>query len=97
MRPSAWAGQRDHELPKLLLKPQIVDTEVPERVVRDSDLDWVIAQPVHLTDDDDDKPPFVSADGDTRLLSVSRKRVARFLVDSLRQPELRSAAVALSR
>ena len=89
-------GLADRLLFGLLLKPQIADTEVQEQVVRSSELDWLIAQPVHLTDADEDALPFTSLTGDTRRMSLSRKRVARFLADSLSRPELSQASVALS-
>ncbi len=63
----------------LLLKPQIADTEVQEIEVRDSGVDWVLAQPVHLTDEDTDDVPFASADGQVREWKISRKGVAQFL------------------
>ncbi|WP_428353016.1 NAD(P)-binding oxidoreductase [Methyloprofundus sp.] len=63
----------------LILKPQIEDTEIQEQVVRDSGVDWVIAQPVHLTDEDSSTIPFLSTKGETRLMKVARKSVARFL------------------
>ncbi|MBW2381878.1 MAG: SDR family oxidoreductase, partial [Deltaproteobacteria bacterium] len=63
----------------LLLKPQIADTEVQELEVRDSGVDWVLAQPVHLTDDDSDDMPFASVEGQVREWKISRKGVAQFL------------------
>jgi hypothetical protein len=62
-----------------ILKPQIADAEQQERDVLGSGLDWVIVQPVHLTDDADDGMPFVSMTGDTHKLKVSRSSVGRFL------------------
>ena len=50
----------------LLLKPQIADTEVQELDVRDSGVDWVLAQPVHLTDDENDAEPFTSDSGEVK-------------------------------
>ena len=46
----------------LLIKPQIIDSEIQEGVLRGSDLDWTIVQPVHLSDDDS-VDHFVSTDG----------------------------------
>ncbi len=63
----------------LLLKPQIDDTELQNAEVVASDLDWVIVQPVHLTDDHKDPMPFVSTAGETGKMKVSRSSVARFL------------------
>lgn len=80
----------------LLLKPQIADTEVQELNVRDSGVDWVLAQPVHLTDDEDDQMPFASATGEVREWKISRKGVARFLARAAQTPEYIGQAVALS-
>lgn len=80
----------------LLLKPQIADTEVQELEVRDSGVDWVLAQPVHLTDDDSDEMPFASADGQVREWKISRKGVAQFLALAAQVPEYVGQSVALS-
>ena len=80
----------------LLLKPQIADTEVQELEVRDSGVDWVLAQPVHLTDDDSDEMPFASADGQVREWKISRKGVAQFLALAAQAPEYVGQSVALS-
>lgn len=80
----------------LLLKPQIADTEVQELEVRDSGVDWVLAQPVHLTDDDADDMPFASAEGEVREWKISRKSVARFLASAIQAPEHVGRSVALS-
>ena len=79
-----------------LLKPQIADTEVQELDVRDSGVDWVLAQPVHLTDDEDDQMPFVSSGGEVRGWKVSRKGVARFLACAAQTSEYAGQSVALS-
>ena len=80
----------------LLLKPQIADTEAQEREVRQSDLDWVLAQPVHLTDDDTGGLPFASVDGQVQQWKISRKCVARFLAQAVSAPEYVRQSVALS-
>jgi putative NADH-flavin reductase len=66
----------------LLLKPQIADTERQQADVVASDLDWVIAQPVHLTDELDDNMPFLSTEGETGAHRVSRDSVGRFLAEA---------------
>ena len=81
---------------KLLLKPQIDDTERQEQLVRSSGLDWVIVQPVTLTDGVDDEAAFTSVEGETRRMKVSRRSVARFLVDAVKAPDYVGRAVALS-
>ncbi|MGH8807601.1 MAG: NAD(P)-dependent oxidoreductase [Noviherbaspirillum sp.] len=81
---------------KLLLKPQIADTEQQEREVRASGLDWVIAQPVNLTDGLEGDGPFASPAGEVRGMKVSRKRVGRFLVDAMQSAKYLGSSVALS-
>ena len=80
----------------LLLKPQIEDTEAQEAEVRCSDLDWVLVQPVHLTDDEVDDMPFVSFDGQVQRWKVSRGSVARFLSHAAQASEHVGQSVALS-
>jgi uncharacterized protein YbjT (DUF2867 family) len=81
---------------ELVLKPQIEDTELQEREVIGSDLDWVIVQPVHLTDGSEDGLPFVSAVGETQATTVSRKSVGRFLAHAVSTTALLRSSVALS-
>lgn len=64
---------------RLLLRPQIDDTERQEHVLEESGLTWVVAQPVALTDDDDRQPPFVSASGEVHSMSIARRRAGLFL------------------
>jgi uncharacterized protein YbjT (DUF2867 family) len=80
----------------LLLKPQIADTEVQELEVRESGVDWVLAQPVHLTDEESDEMPFASAEGQVREWKISRKGVAQFLAVAAQGPEYVGRSVALS-
>ena len=67
-------GLADRILFALLIKPQIFDSEIQEGVLRGSDLDWTIVQPVHLSDDDS-VDRFVSTDGRIRQHKVSRRAV----------------------
>jgi uncharacterized protein YbjT (DUF2867 family) len=80
----------------LLLKPQIADTELQNEEVSVSDLDWVIVQPVHLTDGAEDDPPFVSTEGERARMKVSRNSVARFLAEAVASPAFVRKTVALS-
>ena len=80
----------------LLLKPQIADTEVQELEVRESGVDWVLAQPVHLTNDESQEMPFASAEGQVREWKISRKGVAEFLAFAAQAPEYVGQSVALS-
>lgn len=81
---------------RLLLKPQMDDTAVQEQEVRRSGVDWVLVQPVHLTDDPETTAPFVSTRGEVRDWSVSRGSVASFLRRAVSAPEFVHQAVALS-
>jgi uncharacterized protein YbjT (DUF2867 family) len=80
----------------LLLKPQIADTEIQQRDVMDSGLDWVVVQPVHLTDADTDAA-VVSITGEPggAAMSVSRKGVGRVLASAVDDPAVRHATLAL--
>jgi uncharacterized protein YbjT (DUF2867 family) len=81
---------------KLLLKPQIADTEIQNEEVAASDLDWVLVQPVHLTDGAEDAPPFISTEGETRKMRLSRRSVGRFLADAVHSPAFVRKTVSLS-
>src|SRR5690606_8981153 len=80
----------------LLLKPQIADTEVQERVVRESGLDWVLVRPVALTDDDGEVAALASTEGEVRSMKVPRRAVARLLADAVEGTSYLQQAVALS-
>jgi putative NADH-flavin reductase len=80
----------------LLLRPQIADTEEQQRAVQNSDLDWVLAQPVHLTDAPEDEAPFASTEGATGKMSISRRSVARFLAAAVVRDDIVHREVALS-
>ena len=80
----------------LLLKPQIADTEQQEAAVRASGLDWVLAQPVNLTDDDVDDAPLASAEGAYRSMRIARRQVGQFLADAAVSARFNLASVALS-
>jgi uncharacterized protein YbjT (DUF2867 family) len=81
---------------RLVLAPQIRDTELQERIVRSSALDWVLVQPVHLTDDVDDPEPFVSTNGDTGGMKVTRASVARLLARAAVEDRFVGETVAVS-
>jgi nucleoside-diphosphate-sugar epimerase len=80
----------------LLLKPQIADTEVQEGIVRESGVDWVLARPVHLTDEDTDDMPFASSEGQVCEWKIARKGVAQFLAHAAQVPDFVHQSVALS-
>lgn len=80
----------------LLLKPQIADTEIQESAVRASGLEWVVAQPVALTDGIEADAPFVSLDGTVRSMAISRRRVAAFLAEAAETARYNHQVVAVS-
>ncbi len=80
----------------LILKPQIADTERQEKIVRESDLEWVIVQPVHLTDALDETAVFASTQGETQVMKVARDAVAQFMVSAMNNISLIGKSVAVS-
>lgn len=80
----------------LLLKPQIADTERQEAIVRASGLEWVLAQPVNLTDEATTTPAHASPSGNVEGMKVSRRQVGDFLADAALNREHQQACVALS-
>jgi len=80
----------------LLLRPQIQDTERQEEAVRASGLDWVLVQPVNLTDEDTAEPAFASPNGDYRSMKVSRQQVGAFLADAALSNRHVGSSIALS-
>lgn len=86
----------DRLLFALVLRPQIADTELQEADVTASGLDWVVVQPVHLTDADDDRAPQVTSDGTVGTSTVSRRSVGRVLAQAVSDPALVRRSLAVS-
>lgn len=80
----------------LMLRPQIRDTGRQEDAVRASGLDWVLVQPVNLTDDAVSEPAFASSQGDYQSMKVSRQQVGEFLADAALSDQHVGTSVALS-
>lgn len=80
----------------LLLKPQIADTELQNRDVIASGLDWVVVQPVHLNDVGAGEMPCASTSGAIEKNVVSRASVGRFLVHAAVSPDFIGKSVAIS-
>lgn len=80
----------------LILKPQIVDSELQNSDVAGSGLDWVLVQPVHLTDGAENDMPFISTQGEIGQLEVTRNSVGRLLAQAVVNPELVGKSVAVS-
>jgi len=81
---------------RLFLKEQMEDKERQERMVRDSDLDWVIVQPVGLTNSEPHKDVFASMKGEARRTTIPRRNVARFLANAVGDGQFLRQSVALS-
>ncbi len=86
----------DRAIFSLLFKPQIEDTKVQERIVRASGLDWVLVQPVYLTDEDTEGHPFCSREGDVEAWKISRSCVGRFLGETAVSGDYIGESVAIS-
>jgi hypothetical protein len=79
-----------------MLRPQIEDTDRQDHEVRASGLDWVLAQPVNLTDADESRPAFASTAGATAGMRVARTSVGRFLAEAVDGDAYGGRTVALS-
>ncbi|MFT3923322.1 MAG: SDR family oxidoreductase [Myxococcales bacterium] len=89
-------GTLDRLFFELVLKPQIADTELQDHEVSQSDLDWVLVQPVHLTDEEHGEMPFVSPRGETAQMKVSRRSVGRLLARAVDDPSLVRTSLSVS-
>jgi len=67
----------------LRLTEQLEDKERQEALVRQSDLDWTLVQPVGLTDGALTGRWLASATGERRKRTISRADLAAFIVDTL--------------
>jgi uncharacterized protein YbjT (DUF2867 family) len=80
---------------RLILQPQIEDSERQESMVRRSDAEWVLVRPVGLTDDEAGDI-LASPDGKIRSMNVPRRSVAGVLVDAMERPDWIGKAVSVS-
>ncbi len=81
---------------RTLLKEHMDDKEVQERLVRESDTDWVIVQPVGLTNGSPKRTYLASTIGETRSYTVTRADVAAFCVEQLTRDDYLRTSVAIS-
>ncbi len=88
-------GLFDRALFALMIKPQIFDSELQEMLLRGSDLDWTIVQPVYLTDGESTER-FISTDGSTRIRKVARRGVAEVHADLVEQQTMIGRTVSVS-
>ncbi|WP_109507204.1 NAD(P)-dependent oxidoreductase [Nocardioides speluncae] len=80
----------------VLLRPQIKDHDVQERLVRTSGLDWTLIQPVGLTDEDVARPVKVSLTDETVSMEIGRGQVAAVEAEAITRPDWVGEAVSLS-
>ncbi len=81
---------------QLLLREAMADKERQEAVLKASDLDYVLVQPVGLTDAPATGTWFASTTGETRKMRISRKDVASFIAEEVDAPRYHRQTVALS-
>ena len=67
-----------------------------EAIVRESDLQWSLVQPVGLNDGDAPEERIVTTDGDLQKMAVSRKTVATLIADTLETDAYDNRSVAIS-
>ena len=79
-----------------VVKKQMADTEIQDRLVRSSGLDWTLVQPVHLNDDTEGPDAFWSTEGDVRKMKISRTVVGRTLSQVVTDPTLSHTTLSVS-
>ena len=81
----------------LVIKPQVEDHVLQEQAVRASGLDWTLARPVFLKDaDGDDAPARVDDGNGISSLTVSRRQLARVLVEAVERREWSGRTLSVS-
>ena len=81
---------------RLFLREAMADKERQEAVLKASGLDYVLVQPVGLTDGPEAGDWLASTNGETRKMRISRKDVAAFIAAELENPTHHRETVALS-
>jgi len=71
------------------------DHDRQEKVIRVSDLDWTIVRPVMLNDKDEDG--YTVSKGKPTGAYISRKGVARFILDALESGQFKKECVTLNK
>ena len=74
----------------------MADKEIQERIVRESDKEWTIAQPLGLTDAPATGMPLVTTDGRRGGMRVSRADVATVCLDALDNGRYLRETIAIS-
>ncbi len=78
------------------MRELMADKERQEAVLKASDLDYVLVQPVALTDEPETGNWLASTSGETRKMRMSRKDVAAFIAHEIDDPLYHRQTVALS-
>ncbi len=81
---------------KLLMRELMADKERQEAVLKAPDLDYVLVQPVGLTDAPATGDWAASTKGETRKMRIARKDVAAFIAEEIAAPHYHRQTVALS-
>ena len=81
---------------RILLGPQIADTENQDALVRDSGLAWTLVQPVNLTDEPAGGTATATVDGAVTGWHVSRGEVGKVLADAAGNGSYLRSTVAVS-
>jgi len=82
---------------KLLLKPQMDDTEIQDNYIRESGLDWTISQPVHLNDKKEPSSSlYTSNNNQVSKWQVSRKLAGKFLAKAISDNSTLMQTIAVS-
>ncbi len=80
---------------RALLGPQIRDTETQDALVRGSDVNWTLVQPVNLTDDASGTAT-TSTDGEVSAWHVARRAVGEVLADAVTRPDYVRRTISVS-
>ena len=82
---------------KLLLKPQMDDTEKQDNYIRESGLDWTISQPVHLNDKKESSSSlYTSNNNQVSKWQVSRYLAGKFLAKAISDNSTLKQTIAVS-
>lgn len=81
---------------RLFLREAMADKERQEAALKASGLDYVLVQPVGLTDDPASGNWLASVSGETRKMRISRQDVAAFIAGELAKPSHHRETIALS-
>lgn len=72
----------------------VPDKENQERIVRESDLEWVLVRPPRFVNGQGARPRVLRTGGKGRVGHVSRHQLARILIDAAERPDyIRQAIV----